>query len=281
MSSSFTVKSKYLDEIEVIPIYLLDWGWETSYNLDMLEKELEVNQTYLVPQNMFFNPSSSWSNHQLFDENDLGKEKVFLQTNRMAEVNGMDFFEEEIAFDKIVIGNIVKVSKLIDNVEQALPMLLNTQSFDYHALTPTYHIEIKAILPLVDYLNYSNQRNLVLLDKFKVKEKINGYQFNFRQLKSDRQSLFNENSLNPYRLEAHCLPYDLIVIYTSSSEYCHQYYFVKRDNQDNSTKYILRFYIDYFDDKDTYQLVNYELSAGEIDLLTLHNPVCKNFFAGS
>lgn len=281
MSSFSAVNSKYQNEIEVIPVYLLDWGWETSYNFDILEKELDVNQTYLVPQTMEFNPLSSWFNHQLFDENDLGKEKVFLQTNRMAEVNGMEFFEEEVTFDKIVIGRIIKMSKLVDNIEQALPMLLNTQSFEYHALTPTYHIEVKTILPLVDYLNDPNQHNLTKLENFKIKEGINGYQFNFSQLKSCKLGFFNKNSLIPYRLEAHCLPNNLIVIYTSSSEYSHQYYFVKRENQDNLINYVVRFYIDYFDDKDTYQLVNYELSAEEIDLLTLHNPLCKNFFAGS
>ena len=281
MSSFSAVNSKYQNEIEVIPVYLLDWGWETSYNFDILEKELDVNQTYLVPQTMEFNPLSSWFNHQLFDENDLGKEKVFLQTNRMAEVNGMEFFEEEVTFDKIVIGRIIKMSKLVDNIEQALPMLLNTQSFEYHALTPTYHIEVKTILPLVDYLNDPNQHNLTKLENFKIKEGINGYQFNFSQLKSCKLGFFNKNSLIPYRLEAHRLPNNLIVIYTSSSEYSHQYYFVKRENQDNLINYVVRFYIDYFDDKDTYQLVNYELSAEEIDLLMLHNPLCKNFFAGS
>lgn len=276
MSSGFAVQSKYND-IDVIPVHLLDWGWETSYNVDILEKELEINQIYLTPQTMEFNPLSSWFNHQLFDEQDLGKEKVFLQTNRMAEINGMDFLEEEIAFDKIVIGKIAKVSKLVDNLAQALPMLLNTQSFEYHALTPTYHIEVKAILPLKSFLNNPNQQCLSILDKFKIKEAINGHQFNFGQLKAEKQ----RNSLNPYRLEAHGLPNNLIVVYTSSSEYSHQYYFVKRESQDKFIKYILRFYIDYFDDKDTYQLVNYELSAKEIDLLTLHNPICKNFFTGS
>ena len=193
MSSFSAVNSKYQNEIEVIPVYLLDWGWETSYNFDILEKELDVNQTYLVPQTMEFNPLSSWFNHQLFDENDLGKEKVFLQTNRMAEVNGMEFFEEEVIFDKIVIGRIIKMSKLVDNIEQALPMLLNTQSFEYHALTPTYHIEVKTILPLVDYLNDPNQHNLTKLENFKIKEGINGYQFNFSQLKSFKRFNFKSN----------------------------------------------------------------------------------------
>lgn len=277
MSSGFG-RITQITNIDVIPMYLLDWGWETSLNFDILEKDLEVNQTYLVPQSLDFNPLSSWSNQQLFGENDLGKEKVFLQTNRMAEVNGMEFFEEEIDFNKIIVGNIVKVSKLVENIEQALPTLLNTKGFEYHALTPTYHIEVKEIIEFSKILDNPNQFDSQILTKFKEIENRHENNFNFGQLKTEKQSLFKRNALQPYSLESHRIALDSIVIRVSTGEYNTQYYIIKKVILDDKETYFLRFYADYFVDTDTYQLTNYLLSTEEIELLTLNNPICKKFF---
>lgn len=279
MSSFSAVNSKYQNEIEVIPVYLLDWGWETSYNFDILEKELEINQTYLVVQDMVFDPLSSWSNKQIIDNNDLGKEKIFLQTNRYAEVNGMEFSQEEINFNKIIIGKIVGVSKLIDNTKEI--SLLSATNFEYHPQTPVYHITVKSIFNFIDFLQNPTQQGLLPLEAFKIREQtVISNQFNFGQLESDKNSLSNKFSI-PYNIDAHRYNHDFIVIYVSLGEYSQQYYIIKREKIESITSYYLRFYLDYFVDTDTYQLVDYKLNEEQIDLLTLNNPVCKNFFAGS
>lgn len=279
MSSGFLKQSKHLNEIDVIPIYLLDWSWETSYNFEILEKELEINQTYLVVQDMNFDPLSSWSNKQIIDNQQLGKEKIFLQTTRYAEVNSMEFSEAEINFDKIIIGEIIGISKLIDNTKEV--SLLSATNFEYHPQTPVYHITVKSIFNFIEFLQNPKQQRLLSLEAFKIREQtVISNQFNFGQLESDKNSL-NNKFLIPYNIDAHCYNHDFIVIYVSSGEYSQQYYIIKREKNENITNFFLRFYVDYFVDTESYQLVDYQLTEEQIELLTLNNPVCKNFFAGS
>lgn len=248
----------FYQDKQVIPCSVFEWGWETFIDFNILEKQIEKNQIYLVIQDNHFNPLSSWHNQQKIPNSDIGQTKIFLQFNRNAEINGEEFSQEEIDFAKIIIGKVINISTL-ENYNSVITKTF----FNYHNLTPVYCIEVIDIFYFKEYLFGSE---ISKLNDFKIH---NQSDFNFYQL---------NHFYDEYDVDAHLLDDDCIFIRTHLSEYSFQYYIVVKKLIDDKWAFLIKFFADFYCDTESYQLANYSLTQKEIKLLCANNFACLRFF---
>lgn len=241
---------------QAIHCHIFEWGWETLIDQTLFEKEIHKNEIYLVIQDNHFNPNSSWHNHQIIGNEQVGQSKVFIQVNRNAEINGEEFNQEEIEFAKIIIGKLLKISQLSDNPE------ITKTFFDYHQKTPIYHIQVTDIFSFKEYLKNPKLKEL---SNFTT---IDETDFGFFELKN-----------NSYHIDyANLLADDLIIFRVYFSEYHQQFYLISKESHNGETLFFIRFFYEYYVDKDSYYLADYLLNQDEIGLFKSFNQICKNFF---
>lgn len=241
---------------QAIPCHIFEWGWETLIDQTLLEKEIHKNKTYLVIQDNHFNPNSSWHNHQIIGNEQIGQTKVFLQVNRYAEINGEEFNQEEIDFAKIIIGKLLNISQLSDNPE------ITKTFFDYHKKTPIYHIQVADIF---DFKEHLKNPKLAKLDDFVDNDECD---FGFFELKNDIYHIDYEN----------LLANNLIIFRVYFSEYHQLFYLISKEINNGKTLFFIRFFYEYFLEKECYYLADYLLNQDEIELFKSSNKTCRCFF---
>lgn len=257
---------EYLENNKVISMAWLHWAWQTWFDENFLEVELEIGKTFQTLQGFAYHLTPSQV--PLFTAKDIGKMHIFLVTSRYFEVNGNEFFHTDIQSYQIVIGKLKEVSTfakkfpLLDGANQE--RLSN--DIQYMPETSIFGIEVQKIFSLEDYLDNPTLEIFASLKDFLIPDKHN---FWFEQMRGKTV---------PYSIEANKVSKDIIHIYSSTGEYNQTDFLIKKEIINNQAEFFIRFYQDYFVDDETYLLANYCLSKEEVQLLTLNNMTCKRFF---
>lgn len=251
---------------KVIPMTWLHWGWQSWFDINFEEVELEVGKTFQTVQGFAYR--STFNQSPVFTEKNIGKLQVFLLSPRYFEVNGNEFFDTDIERYQVVIGKLKEVSTF----SKKFPLLAGSNQdrlshdIQYTPETPIFGIEVLHIFALQDYLDNPKTEIFDPIQAFLTFDKHN---FWFEQMR-DRTVT--------YRIEANKTSQNVIHINTSTGEHNQTDFLIAKEIINHQAEFFIRFYQDYFVDDTTYLLANYRLSKEEIQRFTLNDRICQKFF---